>query len=453
MRKNSRIRKINLLILASGVLALLLIGLILIFDDAGKKHPDEYLNELIYGTPTPELPLEFDEPTATPIPPEIIDELTADVIVKYILQFVLEKDYPYGSLASGTKIESGSLAGIAGLKEKGKEITIHEVGPGDIGTFGNYECVCVGVDEDGNAIFAYASPYASEYLPQGGIYLGYALEQNDSLYHGMYPLPMESYYDCAEGEVSISTAEEKAALYENTVSEFVDALYEAGRMFSTSNVEKVMTMIPEDVMLEHNVKFVPDELLNFLNAFTMYAKADSIGATFCFREKELYSVPSGLYIKAELVSLEKENFLECAGLWNLTVSETSLIPFEDYKLYDYIGRGFSKAQETVYIYDEEGNLIGYEMVDVVEPGTVVEDEEGNRTYIGDGYNMHLEEGEGILEEGQTIVDFGNMQYLLIGNDGVAYNVDMSQYAEYDEALINHILKMRLKEINESLMQE
>lgn len=470
--ERSRRGQQRIVICAATAVILLIVAGILIFDT--KETPIDFIEGLNKVSPIPSSSLDVPgkipsvvpesrptdspvnvSPTPTtsteviPVPPE--GEIGEEIGIQNLFSCVLNPDYPYGSVASnGASIMDTSIPAIAGIKEQGKNISISEVKAGDIGMYGDFACVCVGLDAEGNAVFAYASPFESKTLPKGGIYLGYSMEQCDSLFYGMYPIPCTSYYEGVHETADSGEIFQKAELYGQTVSMYADELYGVGRLISCKQAEKLMKTVPKELMLEHNVKIVPDELQKFLSEFARYAGAEDFqGQEFCLRVKKRFSLKTGQYIEAELVSLSAENFLSCAGEWQFTVYEANLIPFLDYRLYSYVGMGFAKAQESVYRYDGEGNLSGYEIKDAVEKTDVVVNSDGTQIYKGEGYSMVLDEGESVITEGQNekIISLGNMQYLLVGNDGSLYTVDMSEFAGIGEEIVMKMLEMQLKELD------
>lgn len=398
------------------------------------------------NTPTPTVVVELDD---------MVEPESSEEVVRRIMEYVLNPLYPYGSIAkNGEKIESYSLEKVCGIKTYGEQVTIDKVGVGDIGIYGDFVCVCVGVDEDGNAIFAYATPYSSEMLANGGVYLGYSMEQEDALFYGMYPVPCEKYYDCFDGVADVSLVIEKASAYSNTVSIYAEPLFGMGRMFSEKMVDEIAALIPMELLLEHNVKVVPEEMKVFLDSFAVHAKADGLaGCDYCFREKKRFSLSSGHYIKAELVSLSPDNFLSCEGEWTLSLGEQTLLPFIDFKLYSYVGWGFAKAQRTEFIYDDDGTLSGYEISEVQnDNGTFVVNEDGSCVYSDSSYSIELEPGENFIDTDTCIIDLGNWEYLLVVN-GSAYECDMSERSKKGEEYINNLLNIIMQNIIEGSVEE
>lgn len=454
----------RLIICFAFVVAVLLIVAVFVFDKSGFEDIGSLVNPSI--EPTVTYAPEPNKPTVTPtitaavtpdiqptqIPSGTEDDgpVSAQDIVDRILRYTLEPEYGYGSsVAPGLTIEESYMMQLAGIKEKGTEISLADVGAGDIGFYGNSVCVCVGIDENQNAVFAYANGYVSEYLSNGGIYLGYTKEQNDALFYGMYPVPCDTYYDSTEGFSDFTKVAQKAQKYYPTRTAFTEELFSIGRLFSREDVELVKELVPEDLMREHNVKYEEGSMESFLDNFTEYADAEAFSdGDFCFVLKQTFRLSTGNYLYAEILNLSAEEFLSKAGTWGFTISDTGLIPYMDYKLSKYIGRGFVKAKDTVYHYDSEGNLTGYEYVDKENTeGTIVEGEDGSRTYMGDGFSFTLPEDGVIVQEFDTIISLGDMKYLLIDKNGIAYDEDMSSFRGLDESIIMQLLEQKLERIN------
>jgi len=466
--ERSRRGQQRILICAASAVTVLLIGGVLLFDKSSFEDFNDIFNSFIEATATP-VPTGIQmEPTVPPVvtgPAEItpvptenpgqsgeepgIQTATAQDIVDRVLRYTLEKSYAYGMTSEqGMQIREDTLVDIAGIK-KGEEINIDDVGPGDIGVYGDSVCVCIGIDGNGKAVFAYANAYKSDFLPSGGIYLGYSISQYDSLFYGMYPVPCETYFDCADGTADMSLAVKKAERYYETTDAYTEALFGVGRMFSEKMAEEIKSLVPADKMLEQNVKFEDGGMEKFLDNFAVCAGAEELaGKDFCFKEKKVFRLSTGIYLEASLLNLSPDGFLSSMGSWDMTVSDECLIPYPVYCLSDYIGRGFAKAQETVYHYDEHGNLTGYEVVDVVDKsGTVVENEDGNRTYIGEGFSAELEENDMFLPQDETIIDAGDGFYVLKDNNGEYHSIDMRRYGELPEQVIRFLLEEELKRLN------
>jgi len=443
----------RIIICISGVVSIALIAILLLTGNT--QTPYDYIMGIGQETLMPTITPADKQITSAPLPEDEdiekseSEHLAGQENLVSILPYILNNRYFYDSVSdSGIPVNNTSLTAVAGIMEYGSEIPISEVTAGDVGIYGDSVCICVGTDSDGNAIFAYATPYESSILPKGGIYVGYSMEQNDTLFYGMYPVPCSTYYDCGYAEVDFDELVEKAENYELSVSCHAFPLYELGRLFSGGLTERVMDIVPETLLQEQNVKFNFIELSEFLKMFPEYAGIGELcGKEYCFREKKEFRLSTGQYIQAELVSLSTENYLECGGNWNMTLSDNGVIPFLDYKLGDYIGWGFVKAQKSVYLYDEEGNLQGYEMVDVgTNEGAIVKNEDGSSIYIDSDYSMTLEEEEMLLQETNSIIPLGDFRYLLISEDAT-FECDMSEYVDKGEAFISEMLERMLLRMN------
>lgn len=447
--ERSRRGQQRILICAGGAVCMLLIAVLML--TGNKQSPYDYIMNIGKETPVPSKAPEKEQITPTPTPGEIEvlpgnEETAPREILADLFSCILDSRYYYGAVTeAGIVISNNTLDKLAGISEYGKEITVNEVTAGDVGMYGNSICVCVGQDKEGNPLFAYATPHQSYGLPEGGIYVGYSMEQNDAMFCGMYPVPCAVYFDCCKEEVANEDVIKKAENYRQTVSSRVPALYDLGRAFSRGDIETVMDAVPENVLREQNVRFRPEELSEFLKNFPEHADIDDFtGTEYCFREINSFRLATGRYLKVELLSLSAENFLMPGGNWNMTFMESGILPFLDYKLDDYIGWGFEKDKESVYTYDEEGNITGYEIVDAgLEESITVTEEDGNSTYTDPDYSMTLGDEEMFLTETNTIIPLGDYQYLLISDDA-ALECDMSEYAHRGKDYINEMLERMLE---------
>ena len=456
----------RIMICAASVIAVLLIAFVLIFDKSGFKEigtlvrPTEGVTSTPSVTATPGVPTEVPEitgsvepsaaPTQKPGGLEPGDDIvSATDVFNSITKYILEPEYRYGTMVDGIQINESILNELAGIKTYGKKISVKEVSVGDIGFYGDSVCVCVCVDENGRAVFAYANPFESSFLPNGGIYLGYSLEQYDAMFYGMYPVPCDRYYDCADGVINTVQILQKAERYYETCSPYADALFGVGRMFSEKKASDIKSLVPEDLMREQNVKFEDGSVEEFLDRFASCAGADYLqDKDFCFIEKKIFELSSGIYLKVSLLNLTADNFLSEDGRWEVSVGDSRIIPYPGYKLSDCTGYGFVRAKETVYHYDEDGNLTGYEYVDVVNrEGTIIENEDGSRTYIGNGFSAELNEEQEFLTYDEPIVDLGNGQYLLRDKNGQYHSRDLSRYGELPPEVMEQILNKELQTVN------
>lgn len=380
---------------------------------------------------------------------------TAHNVVDRVLSYILESEYSYGSLImDGITLCEKNMGVIAGIELNGNKISVDDVGPGDIGVYGDNMCVCVANDDEGNAVFAYANAYASEYLPYGGVYLGYSFQQCDELFYGMYPVPCDAYYDCSDGDVEIESIIAKAEKYYSSCSEYVEELFAIGRMFSEKSAEEVKALVPNELMVEHNVKYEEGSMEKFLDKFVLCADAELFyEKDFSFVETERFTLSTGTYIEVTLINLSSEDFLTTAGRWEMTIGEKNIIPYPKFRLSDCVGLGFVRAKETVYLYDEEGNLIGYEYVDIVnKENTIVENEDGSRTYIGKGYSVQLGEDTVFISEDEPVIDLGNGVYLVRDKDGKYHTRDYKRYGDLPPEVLMQLIYLEMEKLNSETEQ-
>ena len=457
----------RLMIVFGSLACVLLLATIFIFDKSGLGSIGSFVDGMKPDiqtpvpspSPTPHIkPTEFPTITASVVPevtqtPEITQKpgmVTAEDVLYDFLHYVLNEDYPY----DGTFVSRKSLMAIAGIKELGKRISVGEVTPGDVGVFGENICICIGYDEQGLALFAYASPFSTELLKNGGIYVGYSMEQKDSMYCGMYPVPCEVYYDCADGKytnVSLSEKSEKAK--KALATGYTDDIYSLGRAVSSGDCDFVMDAFPEQVLKEYGLLYDDSFFISFLFKFNVRAGAEDAGSVYSFmQDGNAYRISKKVRcMDVKLVSLEAERYLSDYGNWTLEITEDyglRLIP--KFLLSDYAGIAFAKAADTVYRYDEEGNVIGMDYVEAEDKqGIIVEHEDGSKSYQGASYDITVDSDAVFVEpvKEATYFDLGNGKYLLVTENGVSFEYDLSQYADFPQEVIDMMIENKLEELN------
>lgn len=457
----------RIVVVCSGLVCVLVLTAVLIFDKSGMGAINSFVDSMqpISQTPAPGFsPTPYVKPTAIPdvtsgVVPNITqkpDMHTAEEVLSGFLHYVLNEEFPY----DGSLISKESLMVLAGIEQPGERISVDEVTPGDIGVFGEHVCVCIGYDEQGLALFSYAVPYSTAVLTEGGIYFGYSMEQKDALYCGMYPVPCEEYYNCADGEyASISLAEKSEKARNVLASGYSEDVYTLGRMVSSGNCDFVMNAFPEQVLKKYGLIYDESFLLLLLSKFNVRAGAEEAGAVYAFvQDGSTYRLSNKAFcMDVKLICLDTGKFLSEHGGWTLEVTDDyglRLIP--SFLLSNYAGVAFVRAADTIYHYDEEGNVTDIEYVKTENnQGTVVEHEDGSKTYHGTSYQITVD-GDTVLTEsvqGEAVFDLGDMRYLLVSKSGVSFEYDLSEYSDFPQEVIDAMIRNELEKLCGSEAEE
>ena len=452
-RKNNNNIK-NYVIVCAGILCLIAIFAILFLSPSNNLHEvfdkgftDDNANlgseERVTVTPTM-------RPTSTPVP-DVEVVLTPERVLDNLMPYVLNTETPYGyTVADEVSIEKSSLMEIAGIKERGRKIGIEDVSIGDVGVFSEYECICIGHDWEGNALFAYAADFSGGILPGGGIFVGYSREQKDSLLEGMYPVPCEVYYDCVDGTVPNELLFRLLRNCSGEAEEYADNMYLLGRIISEKNVDLFKNSVSPELMLEHNVRFSEKGLPEFLDRFLVCVGADEETDDFTLIVDNTYFISDYVFLSTEVLSLDGDSFLKKSGEWDVTLnSDGTVSPYLLFDLYKYIGYGFEQAQQMEYIYDADGNVVDYTITDIpVETGFFLEGEDGQCYYYDGERVTKVNPGQEMNEEEIKIASLGEWQYLLFADDGYFEVYDMRAYSEMPEEELLQLLLEFLQELNE-----
>lgn len=448
------ILKNRFFIFGLGVIGVLLIALLVlgVVDDI-----NEIGGMVDAPTPTPTVVASITETprTPTPAPTTVAGEIqgaqSVTEVLDNLMYYVLNPNTPYGyQITEDVRITENDMLKIAGISGYGKQISYLSVNVGDIGIYGRNICICIGFDENGHALFAYANDYESSMLKSGGIYVGYSLYEYDQLYYGMYPVPCEAYYRGVSDSVVNTALMKKIEACKKYLNSDENKIYAAGRMFSGKLTKEIAGLIPEGLLVEHNLKLNEEKLEGFVASFVEAAQAPEIKGEFAFVSNKSYESKTTRYVVTKLLSLAPADFLDTYGKWEITITENGIVPFDTTCPERYMFMGFEKAKEVQYVYDEFGTVIGSEIKEYEDvTGTITQTETGESYYHGEGYVSKIEDGVTLLlyEEGKNIVNLGNYEYALWSNDGEVSVVDISPHAHLPEELLLLLLEEMLNGIN------
>ena len=211
-------------------------------------------------------------PSATSVPvvtfaPVDVSGTDVDADVLDIQQAALL--YVDSSLSDWFTANEDFAEDVIGLSYKTcPRISSKEVSVGDVASYGNGTGVCVGFN-DGMPVYAYYSPLQMlESRESGGVYLGYSLEDCDSLLYGMLPVPFETYYDVMNGNGNNAAFYDKLYGVSRGKMEEMEVLFRYGRMASRKEGKALAEDVPEEYLLsELRMKLSCNEYAAFVDTF------------------------------------------------------------------------------------------------------------------------------------------------------------------------------------------
>ena len=177
--------------------------------------------------------------------------------------------YVDSSLSDWITEEEDFAEEVVGLSYKEcPTISSMEVSVGDVASYGNGTGVCVGFN-NGLPVYAYYSSLQMlEGHENGGVYLGYSLEDSDSLLYGMFPVPFETYYDVTNGSGDNAAFYKKLNSVRGAVLVEQEVLFRYGRMVSRKEGAVLAEDVPEEYLLsELRMKLLHDEYITFIDTF------------------------------------------------------------------------------------------------------------------------------------------------------------------------------------------
>lgn len=360
LKKRSRRGKIRLTVCMLCAMSLVTYGVLSLFDVIGSKgymHKDTVASveeeDKVFIT-TPEVPVTV--VTATPVVAVVPGDASGtgkEPDVLDIQQAALL--YVDSSLSDWITEEEDFAKDVIGLSyEKCLKISSMEVSVGDVASYGNGTGVCVGFN-DGLPVYAYYSSLQMlEGHGSGGVYLGYSLEDCDSLLYGMLPVPFDTYYDVVSGGGNDMAFSEKMHDVSQGKLDELEVLFDYGRMASRGEGKSLADVVPEEYLLnELRMKLSHNEYVSFVDTFGEKNLACSGEYTFYPKEKKEEEEYTIYNISA--VSLNAGSVFEVGQKeWELTVFKEDcgggmiLCPVSVARYYiGMIGLG------EAYMYDEE----------------------------------------------------------------------------------------------------
>lgn len=279
----------------------------------------------------------------------------AVMLQKEILSLVGSDEHVYGSIyRQGSITKDGFVPAF--YEELGREISLADVGVGDVGIGPDYAGICVGF-EQGIPVFAYAAEKSLYSLSYSGVCIGNVFSEVDETYCGMYPVVLTTFYDCCgtDGDNDLLKAKEESL--KRNMLWYGDALYDYGRKMSRKNSEELVSLMPEGPMYQCNVKVLPEELLKFLMEFS--ERQGCPGEEYSLYVIDEISNGSTLAsLQVALVSLQEGSYLEVFGEWYVTMYRTYEFFPCGADLNSYIEVcGFVQDRKIVVEEDEEGNIV------------------------------------------------------------------------------------------------